>query len=48
MGNDNTFTLFCKHVDETIFSEEKMGEVFAFIVDQTYINCKKHHWTLYN
>lgn len=38
MDNDNIFTLFCKHVDETIFSDEKKGEVVAFIVDQTYIN----------
>lgn len=38
MDNDNIFTLFCKYVDETIFSDEKKGEVVAFIVDQTYIN----------
>lgn len=45
MGNDNIFTLFCKYVDETIFSDEKKGEVVAFIVDQTYINdfCKAYH-----
>ena len=45
MVNDNIFTLFCKYVDETIFSDEKKGEVVAFIVDQTYINdfCKAYH-----
>ena len=45
MANDNIFTLFCKYVDETIFSDEKKGEVVAFIVDQTYINdfCKVYH-----
>lgn len=45
MDNDNIFTLFCKYVDETIFSDEKKGEVVAFIVDQTYINdfCKVYH-----
>lgn len=45
MADDNIFTLFCKYVDETIFSEEKKGEVVAFIVDQTYINdfCKAYH-----
>jgi hypothetical protein len=34
-------------VDETIFSDEKRGEVVAFIVDQTYIDdfCKANHTT---
>lgn len=45
MNNDCIFTQFCKYVDETIFSDEKKGEVVAFIVDQTYINdfCNAHH-----
>lgn len=45
MDSDNIFTLFCKYVDETIFSDERKGEVVAFIVDQTYINdfCKLFH-----
>lgn len=47
MANDCIFNLFCKHVDETIFSDEKKGEVVAFIVDQTYIDdfCKIYHTT---
>ena len=47
MDNDNIFTLFCKYVDETIFSDERKGEVVAFIVDQTYINdfCKTYNTT---
>lgn len=47
MNNDCIFTQFCKYVDETIFSDEKKGEVVAFIVDQTYIDdfCKNHHTT---
>lgn len=45
MTSDNIFIQFCKYVDGTIFSEEKKGEVVAFIVDQTYINdfCKIYH-----
>lgn len=41
----DTFTQFCKYVDEIIFSEENKGEVVAFIVDQTFINdfCKEYH-----
>lgn len=47
MDNDNIFTHFCRYVDETIFSDEKRGEVVAFIVDQTYIDdfCKANHTT---
>lgn len=47
MANDCIFNLFCKHVDETIFSDEKKGEVVAFTVDQTYIDdfCKIYHTT---
>lgn len=43
----DTFTQFCKYVDEIIFSEENKGEVVAFIVDQTFINdfCKEYHTT---
>lgn len=45
MATTDTFTQFCKYVDETIFSEENKGEVVAFIVDQTFINdfCKEYH-----
>ena len=45
MATTDTFTQFCKYVDEIIFSEENKGEVVAFIVDQTFINdfCKEYH-----
>lgn len=41
---ESLFTLFCKHVDETIFPKENGGETVAFIVDQAFIDdfCKKY------
>lgn len=38
MANESVFNQFCKYVDETIFSDEKRGEVVAFVVDQNFID----------
>ena len=38
MATLSIFERFCNHVDQTIFSEENMGSVVAFVVDKTYID----------
>ena len=38
MPNESVFNQFCRYVDEIIFSDEKRGEVVAFVVDQTFID----------
>ena len=38
MPTESIFYQFCKHVDETIFSDENRGSVVAFVVDQTFID----------
>lgn len=38
MATTSIFNKFCEYVDKTIFSEENMGGVVAFVVDKTYIN----------
>ena len=38
MATESIFYQFCKHVDNTIFSEENRGSVVAFVVDQTFID----------
>lgn len=38
MALEGVFPFFCKYVDDTIFSDEKKGEVVAFVVDQTFID----------
>lgn len=38
MANESVFNQFCSYVDESIFSDEKKGEVVVFVVDQTFID----------
>ena len=47
MTSESIFMHFCKYVDETIFSDEKKGEVVAFVVDQTFIDdfCREYKTT---
>lgn len=47
MANESVFDQFCRYVDETIFSDEKKGEVVAFVVDQTFIDdfCRDYKTT---
>lgn len=47
MPYESVFLQFCRHIDETIFSDEKKGEVVAFVVDQTFINdfCREYKTT---
>ena len=47
MANESVFNQFCRYVDETIFSDEKRGEVVAFVVDQTIIDdfCREYKTT---
>lgn len=40
------FDSFCSYVDSTIFSEENMGGVVAFVVDQTYIDRFCHQFNV--
>jgi hypothetical protein len=37
MTTTSLFSKFCEYVDKTIFSEENMGGVVAFVVDKNYI-----------
>lgn len=37
LSSTDIFSKFCKHVDETIFSEENVGSYVAFVVDQSFI-----------
>ncbi|MDY6337365.1 MAG: hypothetical protein SPL25_09880, partial [Succinivibrionaceae bacterium] len=32
------FSQFCKYVDDTIFSKDKMGSAVAFVIDSAFIN----------
>lgn len=47
MAIESVFNQFCRYVDETIFSDEKRGEVVAFVVDQTFIDdfCREYKTT---
>jgi hypothetical protein len=38
MATTSLFSKFCEYVDKTIFSEENMGGVVAFVVDKNYID----------
>ena len=37
LSSTEIFNKFCKHVDETIFSEENVGSYVAFVVDQSFV-----------
>ncbi len=37
LSSTDIFSKFCKHVDETIFSEENVGSYVAFVVDQSFV-----------
>ena len=43
MNTTQLFNIFCKFIDERIFSEENIGSSVAFVVDKALINefCKK-------
>lgn len=46
MQND-IFKIFCRYVDEHIFSKENLGSYVALVVDQSFVDdfCKENHTT---
>ena len=45
MNTSQLFSIFCKFIDERIFSDENMGSSVAFVVDKALINefCRKNN-----
>ena len=45
MNTSQLFSIFCKFIDERIFSEDNIGSSVAFVVDKALINefCRKNN-----